>query len=73
MTKRKPSECIKTEFINSGRIAGIGISEGNYTEDSFPDSNPFRYKQPSFIHKQEYDECEVVIYKAKKERGNNGN
>lgn len=69
MAKRKPSECTKTEFANSGRIAGIGITEGNYSEDSFPDSNPFRYKQPSFIHEHQYPECEVVIYKANEERG----
>ena len=37
--KKHPNEFMRTN-LNSGRIAGTGIPEGDYSEDSFPDYNP---------------------------------
>ena len=39
MRKHHPNEFMRTN-LNSGRIAGTGIPEGDYSEDSFPDFNP---------------------------------
>lgn len=39
MRKYHPNEFMRTN-LNSGRIAGTGIPEGDYSEDSFPDFNP---------------------------------
>ena len=37
--RKHPNELMRTN-LNSGRIAGTGITEGDYSEDSFPDFNP---------------------------------
>ena len=37
--KKHPNELMRTK-LNGGRIAGTGIPEGDYSEDSFPDFNP---------------------------------
>lgn len=39
MRKHHSNEFMRTN-LNSGRIAGIGTPEGDYSEDSFPDFNP---------------------------------
>ena len=40
MTKKyHPNEFMRTN-LNSGRIAGFGTPEGDYSEDSFPDFDP---------------------------------
>ena len=37
--KKHPNEFLRTN-LNSGRVAGYGTPEGDYSEDSFPDFNP---------------------------------
>ena len=37
--KKHPNECMRSN-LNSGRIAGTGTPEGDYSEDSFPDFDP---------------------------------
>lgn len=37
MRKRHINEFLKSAFANSGRAAGMGIVEDQYTEESFPD------------------------------------
>ena len=44
MAKRHANENLRTNFVGSGRFAGTGIDEGDYSEESFPDRNPRRYK-----------------------------
>lgn len=44
MAKRHANENLRTSFKGSGRFADTGIDEGGYSEDSFPDRNPRRYK-----------------------------
>ena len=39
MTRKHPNEFMRTN-LNGGRIAGTGITEGDYSEDSFPDFDP---------------------------------
>ena len=39
MRRHHANEYMKTT-LNSGRIAGTGIPEGDYSEDSFPDFDP---------------------------------
>ena len=53
MTRRKHiNEKLKTNFFPQGnRIAGTGITEDRYDEESFPDPNPFDRRSNSFWHK----------------------
>ena len=53
MTRRKHiNEKLKTNFYPQGnRIAGTGITEDRYDEESFPDPNPFDRRSNSFWHK----------------------
>ena len=37
--KKHPNEFLRSN-LNSGRFAGNGMSEGDYSEESFPDINP---------------------------------
>ena len=37
--KKHPNEFLRTN-LNSGRVAGNGMPEGDYSEESFPDFNP---------------------------------
>ena len=37
--KKHPNEFLRTN-LNSGRVAGYGTPEGDYSEESFPDFNP---------------------------------
>ena len=37
--KKHPNEFLRTN-LNSGRVAGHGMPEGDYSEESFPDFNP---------------------------------
>lgn len=39
MTRKHPNEFMRTN-LNSERIAGTGITEDDYGEDSFPDFDP---------------------------------
>ena len=37
--KKHPNEFLRTT-LNSGRVAGHGMPEGDYGDESFPDFNP---------------------------------
>ena len=66
MPKRHVNENLRTEFEGSGRLAGTGIDEENYSEKSFPDRNPWRYKKHRPL-KQKIEPAPVVVYKLSEE------
>ena len=66
MPKRHVNENLRTEFEGSGRLAGTGIDEENYSEESFPDRNPWRYKKHRPL-KQKIEPAPVVVYKLSEE------
>lgn len=47
MAKKHYNEFLKTRFHDSGRIAGTGIDEEDYSEESFPDK--YRDKKSRII------------------------
>ena len=65
MARRHINEKLKTNFYPQGnRIAGTGITEDRYDEESFPDANPFDRRSNSFWHKPVKIEAgEVKVYK----------
>ena len=42
MPRRHANENLRTAFEGSGRFAGVGICEDDYSEESYPDRNPWR-------------------------------
>ena len=85
MRKHHPNEFMGTN-LNSGRIAGTGIPEDDYNEDSFPDFDPHaRRTEPGrmssrFIPKRPDDkestsdkngEVRIIRPAKEKEDGNN--
>ncbi len=43
--KRHVNEFLKSGFANKGRIAGMGIDEEDYSENSFPCKTPWEDKK----------------------------
>ena len=78
MPKRHVNESLRTGFEGSGRLAGTGIEEENYSEESFPDRNPWRYKSVlPRASKRNGEPTPVTVYKLseeelKKYRGEGG-
>ena len=68
MPKRHANENLRTTFEGSGRFAGTGIDEEDYSEESFPDRNPWRYKSvlPK-MPKRKIEPESVTVYKLSKE------
>lgn len=62
MPKRHVNETLRTQFEGSGRLAGTGIAEEDYSEESFPDRNPLRYKKHRPL-KQKIEPAPVVVYR----------
>ena len=71
MAKRHANENLRTSFKGSGRFAGTGIEEGDYSEESFPDRNPRRYKFESSFGgsppKGKFKEPPVKTYRLSEE------
>ena len=68
MPKRHANENLRTTFEGSGRFAGIGIDEEDYSEESFPDRNPWRYKQGAWWSpKRKIEPESVTVYKLSAE------
>lgn len=64
MSKGHLIEYQHTGFANSGRVAGIGIVEDNYSHDAV--LNTYHHKS-SFLHDDPFEKFppgEVVTYKA---------
>ena len=40
MRKRHVNESLRTAFAGTGKLAGIGVDEKDYSEESYPDRNP---------------------------------
>ena len=51
MAKRHPNENLRTQFEGSGRFAGTGIVEDDYSEESFPDERKHWRRGVAFWHK----------------------
>ena len=62
MVKSKnANERIKTTFANSGRMAGSGISEDDYSDRYV---SPNYRPQPKFNHREKIEHGEVIVMKA---------
>lgn len=72
MAKSHVNEKLKTKFYSQGnRIAGMGITEDRYDDESFPDHNPFNNHSTSFWHKPVKVEPEPIkTYKLSEEELN---
>lgn len=68
MARRHANEFLRTSFADSGRIAGIGIIEDNYSHDAILKSYEH---QPKFEH-LESGEDGAVITTSLKERTADG-
>ena len=69
MSKRRhANENLRTTFEGSGRFAGIGVYEEDYSEESFPDQNPWRRKSalPKVVQRKD-EPLPVVVYKLSEE------
>ena len=55
----------KTSFANSGRIAGTGINEDYYGDNSEISNVRYR-KEPKFTHEIQRKNGEVIIIKGRK-------
>lgn len=68
MRKRHSNEFIRTSFINSGRIAGYGMLEDNYDDESGGESH-IRQGKPILIAEREKKEPDhpVTVYYIKVE------
>lgn len=66
MSRRYIGKALKSELAQTGRFAGSGISEDNYSEESFPDFIPFNPTRcrSSIFKKAESDPepAEVITY-----------
>ena len=60
MSKRHINEFRRTA-LNSGRVAGIGIYEDRYDEESGPGGTNYQ-KQPAFDHHREPEHGEVTTH-----------
>ena len=72
MRKMHVNEFRRTEFADSGRIAGTGITEDRYDDEASPRAKPLNYQKPSaFDHSQRKPQHgEVITYKAPREETN---
>lgn len=72
MAKSHVNEKLKTKFYPQGnRVAGIGITEDRYDEESFPDPNPFNNHSTSFLHKPiKIEPAPIKTYKLSEEELN---
>lgn len=75
--RRHVNEFLRTEFEGTGRLAGIGIVEEDYGEESFPGYSPWQDKKVRYWSRTRRSEpAPVVVYKLsenemKKYRGEN--
>ena len=68
MAKRHPNENLRTQFEGSGRFAGTGIIEDDYSEESFPDDRKHWRRGVSFWHKpMKIKSAKVKTYKLSDE------
>ncbi len=66
--KRHVNEFMKTGFTDSGRVAGMGILEDDYSEESFPDERKHWRRGVAFwYHPMKFEEAPVKVYKMTKE------
>lgn len=63
MHKRHINEFIKTGYANSGRVAGMGINEDNYGDESMSDLYNRGHSVSPFEHNPKGENGEVIISK----------
>lgn len=64
MPRRHANENLRTTFKGPARFAGTGVDEEDYSEGSFPDRNPWRYKiGRGWAHPQNIRSYPVKVYK----------
>lgn len=61
MHKRHINEFRKTELANTGRAAGMGIVEDNYSDESLSDLYNRGSRVSPFEHKEKRIDGEVII------------
>lgn len=65
MYRRYANEFQHTNLANSGRVAGIGISEDNYSHDASIKS--YNHKS-NFEHTDHGENGEVIVYKREENK-----
>ncbi len=67
--KRHVNEFLKTKFTNRGRIAGTGMDEEDYSENSFPCKTPWEDRKSRYwkAHNKIPSPSLIVTYKLSKE------
>ena len=61
--KKHVNEFLRTGFEGTGRIAGVGIIEDDYSEEAFPDKYPHRYKPGvNYPDKGHIEPAPVITY-----------
>jgi hypothetical protein len=64
VAKRHPNENLRTQFEGTGRFAGTGIVEDDYSEESYPDERRYWRRGVAFWHKpMKIEAGEVKTYK----------
>ena len=67
MSRRHVNENLRTAFRGSGRLAGIGINEDDYSEEAYPNRNPWWRKRTVFFVIPDWAPGPVTVYKLSEE------